>query len=363
MDASKRIPVVCAVFLCLAAGRADGQPVRSIAATAGTPAVLFHVGSAELVGSAYPEATLSDLEDDVEWTRDNADPLLDWWSQQGTLYLQRLSDLSGLAWPYRDVAVHLVRFWPTVSIEYPLVLALDEVRAGSQVVPVSEDEDVRVLLLAHQVAHYLLDDPQFVPRERRASAYEHPFLEEGNFAVEAMVNWVVYTALEELWGARRLREATDEPIWRSYNPNHEYVVDELMPRARLSRTRTLVQWLAQNPEGSEIFRVREAHARQAGTPEGAAPQPQETTSGTDYGLDLGATFEGRILVSYVDRGSPAERVGLLRGDVLRTIEGRDAGRNVADAQSRMAETWEQDGEIDLSVEREGEEHFFTIRRR
>lgn len=352
-----------AVSLVLAGGTAAAQPSVAVPATADTPALQFHVGNSELLGAAYPDLDPSRLAEDAEWTQDHARPVLEWAEAQGSFYLQRLSDLAGLDWPYRDIAVHLVRAWPTVSIEYPLTLALGEVRVGQQRVEVPDDDDVQRLLLAHQVAHYLLDDPSFLPAARRDRAYAHPFLAPGNFEVEAMVNWLTYSVLEELWGSERLREATDDPLWRSYNPNHEYVVDELMPRDRLSRTRTLADWLAAHPEGSEIFRVREAYARAAGTPEAAAALPQEAVTGTDYGLDLGATFEGRVFVSYVDRGSPAALVGLQQGDVLATVEGRPEGDDVVDVQRAMTETWERDGEIDLSVLREGEEHFFTIRRR
>lgn len=327
------------------------------------PALHFHVGGAELAQMAYADyqADPEALEEDVEWTRENAEPLVEWWREQGPLFLQRAADYAGLDWPYRDIEVYLVRRWPTVSIEYPLVLALGSVR-GAGDVRVPEDEDVRILLLAHQLTHYLLDDPEFVTAGRRDAAYAHPFMAPGNFDVEAMANWVTYSALEDLWDEERLEEATGDELWRAYNPNHEYVVDELMERHRLSRLDTLAEWLDENPSGSEIFRVRETYAGRAGAAadDGPAVTARERTTGTDYGLDLGSTYDEDIFIAYVDEGSPASRAGVLQGDVLMTIESRPVGTDVIDAQRRISESWSRKGEINLSVDRSGDEVFLTI---
>lgn len=329
------------------------------------PAVHFDAGSAELLPMAYPDYArdAGALEDDIEWTREHAEPLIEWWESQGMLFLQRVADFAGLDWPYRDIEVYLVRRWPVVSIEYPLVLALGSIRGGGGEVPVPEEEDVQVLLLAHQLTHYLLDDPEFVPAGQRHAAYGHPFMAPGDFDVEAMVNWLTYRTLEDLWGRARLDAATENELWRAYNPNHEYVVEELDRHHRLSRLNTLAGWLARNREGSEIFRIRETYAARVGTEEGPTPETRERTTGTDYGLDLGATYDGKVFVAYVDEASPASRAGVLQGDVLRTIEGRPVVSDVVDAQRRMTESWERDGEINLSVERSGEEIYLTVERR
>ena len=331
---------------------------------AAIPVVRFHVEAAsELLQMAYPERYglgRSALEEDLAWAREHAGTITDRWSGWGSLYLQRLEDLAGLAWPARQIDVYLVRAWPVVSIEHPLVLALDAIRApGGGEVPVPQDEDVRSLLLAHQLAHHLLDDPDFLPEDERAPAYDHPLMSNGDFAVEALVNWLVYRTLDDMWGEERLERAVSNEIWRAYNPSHDLVVDELEPRHRLSRTATLADWLAANPEGSEIFRVREAYLRQANLPVDMAEESERTT-GSDAGIDLGATYEGRVFVAYVDEGSPAAMVGVLEGDVLRTIEGRPVGSDVSAAQAALDASWRENGELNLSVEREGEEIFFTL---
>lgn len=350
--------------MALLAGGA-GAAIAQRAANGAVPLVHFHFGSPELAQMVFsdylrdPEA----LQEDVEWTRESAEPLAEWWRDEGTLFLQRVADYADLDWPYRDIEVYLVRHWPTISIEYPLVLALGSVRGAGEL-PVPEDEDARVLLLAHQLTHYLLDDPEFVPAGQRDPAYGHPFMAPGNFDVEAMVNWLTYAALEDLWGRERLEEATEDELWRSYNPNHGYVVDELIERQRLSRLDTLADWLDENPAGSEIFRVRDSYAaRTQGDADATAPVERERATGTEYGLDLGATYDGSIFVAYVDEGSPAHRTGVLQGDVVRTIEGRSVGGDVAQAQERMTESWERRREINLSVERSGEEVYLTIEAR
>jgi hypothetical protein len=340
----------------------DAPPVRGQSGDR-VPAVRFHVGGAELLPMVYPERYGGDpqaLTEDVEWVRDNADELIEWWDRDGLLFLQRVTDFAGLRWPYQDIDVYLVRHWPIVSIERPLVIALEAVRAGGRAVPVPEDDDVRILLVAHQITHYIVDPPDFKPSGPRDPAYEHPFMAAGNFDGEAMVNWLTYRAIEDLWGRERLASATSDEIWQAYNPNHGYVIDELEPRHRLSRRRPLAEWLADNPPGSEIFRVRDAYARQAGTPSAQPVAERERVTGTDYGLDLGASHDGRIFVAYVDAESPAGRVGVEQGDVVRTIEGREVGADVVGAQQQMNESWADNGEINLSVERQGQEFFFSI---
>lgn len=355
---SKSTPITLGVALALM-GATPSQ-----AQEGGIPVVRFHVeAAAELLQMAYPERYglgRVALEDDLEWAREHAGRITDRWSEWGPLYLQRLEDLAGLAWPASQIDVYLVRAWPVISIEHPLILALDAIRAqGGRDVPVPDDEDVRSLLLAHQLAHHLLDDPDFLPEAERAPAYDHPLMSQGDFAVEALVNWLVYRALEDMWGEERVERAASDEVWRAYNPNHGFVVDELEPRHRLSRTATLADWLAANPEGSEIFRVRETYLRQANVPVDAGPE-RERTTGSEAGIDLGATYEGRIFVAYVDQGSPAARAGVLEGDVVRTIEGRPVGSDVAAAQDALEASWREDGELNLSVEREGEEVFITL---
>lgn len=326
------------------------------------PEIRLRGSAEELLSIAYPERYGADpdaLSEDVEWVEDESADLRQWWERQGSLFLLRAADMAGLPWPYRDIEVYLVRYWPQVSIEYPLVLALDAVQGPGGSAQVPRDEDVRVLLLAHQLVHYLLDDPPVRPGADADPAYDHPFMVPGSFELESLVNWVTYSTLEEIWGRDRLERATEDDLWLAYNPNHEFVVDELMRDRRLARTYTLARWLRDNPPGSPIFAAEEDYEERSGAadePTGAGPG----LSGTDYGLDLGAAFDGSIFVAFVDAGSAADRAGVLRGDVLSTIEGREVGRDIGDARQRLDESWEDDREINLSVLRDGREVYLTL---
>ncbi len=351
-------PSALGVLLALALAPAGlgWRPAPAHAQTA-APAVRFHVGAEELVAAAGTGAS-----GDARAVEDRAGDLVEWWEEKGPEFLARVGNDTGLPWPYRDIEVYLVRSWPVLSIEYPLVLAVGSVGEGPGSVEVPGDTDFQVLVLAHQLTHYLLDDPEFVPQNLRPTAYEHPFLAPGNLEAEAMMNWVVYTVLEEMWGRERLAKAAGREMWRDYNPNHAYVVDELMPRWALGPTSTLVQWLASHPRGSEIFRIHDAYARQLATPE-ATPDVRGNLTGTEYGIDLGASFEGRIFVALVDPSSPADRAGARRDDVIATIEGRPPGNDVVEAKRRLDQSWRDNGEINLSVLRDGREIFLTIGRR
>ena len=340
-----------------------GLPGPVSGQTGAAPALRLRADAGELLQIAYPERYQGDperLAEDLEWVRDNDDDLQEWAEEQGALYLLRVGDVVGLPWTYRDIEVYLVRTWPVVSIEHPLVLALEEVQGSGGFAEVPQDEDVRALLLAHQLVHYLLDDPEPARGVRIDPAYSHPFLEEDSFALESMVNWVTYTVLDELWGSARLQRAAADELWRAYNPNHAFVVEQLLREPRLSRTNPLTRWLAAHPRGSAIFATLEEYAARAGdeNPVGGGQQPG--LSGTSYGLDLGSTYDGRIFVAYVDRGSPADRAGIVEGDEIRTIEGRAVGTEVVEARRRMDESWSRKREINLSVVRESREIYLTI---
>lgn len=336
--------------------------ISPLAGQTSAPDLRLRATAEELLSIAYPERYGGDPEaliEDVEWVEDEAADLREWWERQGPIFLLRAADMAGLPWPYRDIEVYLVRYWPQVSIEYPLVLALDAVQGAGGSAQVPRDEDVRVLLLAHQLVHYLLDDPPARPGASADPAYGHPFMVPGSFELESLVNWVTYSALEEIWGRDRLERAAGDDLWLAYNPNHEFVVEELMRERRLSRTYSLARWLRDNPSGSEIFAVEEDYEEASGVtdaPVAAGPG----LSGTEYGLDLGAAFDGSIFVAFVDAGSAADRAGVLRGDVLSTIEGREVGQEIGDARRRLDESWDQDREINLSVVRDGRELYLTL---
>ncbi|MDX1660578.1 MAG: PDZ domain-containing protein [Gemmatimonadota bacterium] len=354
--------------VALLASAVVGPALQSAPATAQdawetpAPEIRFHVGGEELLPIAYPQryAEGDALREDVDWVDDHSRELRGWWDEEGPTYLRRASDLAGRAWAQDAVEVYLVRYWPVVSIERPLVLALDAIRSSNGVLELPEDDDLRVLILAHQVVHYLLNGPTVVPPDRREGPARHPFLRPGSFELEAMVNWITYEAMLDLWGAERLRRVTSTDLWRGYNPNHAFVTEELMERWPLSRMRTLREWLRAHPEGSEIFEVADRYRREAGVSARAeARTPREDVTGTEHGVDLGATFEGVVIVSYVDEGSPAARAGLRRGDVVLTVEGRDVG-DVTDAQRLIDASWERNEEVNLSVRRDGREVFVTL---
>lgn len=328
------------------------------------PAVRFHPGAEELAALVLADRYAFEPERlvaDREWVEDRTEDLLERWEEEGPLLLRRITDYAGFEWPYRDIEVHLVRYWPVISIEYPLVLAVGAIRAGGRDVEIPDDEDFLTLVLAHQLTHYLLDPPRFLSDRPHLAARDHPFLSPGAFDAEAMVNWVVYRALEDLWGRERLEEATGRDLWRSYNPSQGYVED-LLGRWSLSRTRPLRTWLDEHARGSEPFDLRDRYLRETETrvpSPGAVPRERRT--GTDYGIDLGQTYGGDVFVAFVDEGSPAHRAGALQGDVLLTIDGRPAGR-VDEAQARMTDAWKDRGEVHVSVRRGGQEVFLTIER-
>lgn len=362
------MPLDRALFaLALMAAAPALAPAQVAVESPEPPAVRFLVGGEELVPLVLPGRYGSDpgrVAADAEWTEDRAGDLMEWWRDDGPLLLRRITDYAGFGWPQREVEVHLVRYWPVISIERPLVLAVGAIRTMDREVEIPDDRDFQVLVLAHQITHRLLDPPDEPGRaggRARFAARDHPFLLPGNFESEAMVNWVVYRALTDLWGAERLAAATDRDLWGAYNPNHAYVTEGLMPRWSLTRTRPLRSWLDAHPRGSEPFRVRDGYRQETEArvpPEGAAVERQRIT-GTEYGVDLGQSYDGQVFVAFVDEGSPGHRAGVQQGDPLATVDGRPVA-GVADAQARMTAAWEDRGEVHLSVRREGREVFLTI---
>jgi S1-C subfamily serine protease len=173
---------------------------------------------------------------------------------------------------------------------------------------------------------------------------------------------VAYRALQDLWGADRLRRATAEPLWASYNPESAFV-DSLQSRWTLSLSRPLVTWLRDEPEKGPLVKLAErlesgrAEASARGE-EGPAAQTGELAA-SDFGLDLGQTAEGRLFIAFLDPGSPADAAGLRSGDVVLTLEGRSFV-SVADAMRAAHAAWEQNREVNLSVDRQGKEVFFQI---
>jgi hypothetical protein len=328
---------------------------------AAVPRVLFRFEPeyAAVAGAGASEGR--DPEDDVSWARDRARPLTEFHAEQGAGLLRRMAEYAGAPWPYAEIPVYLLRRFPTLSIQYPFTIAVGEIQRGQGRQELPDEGDFLILVWAHQIAHYLLDPPPAELDASRPRELSHPLLEEGNWRREALTNLVAYRALEDLWGAERLRRARSEPVWASYNPEEAFV-DTLRARWNLSRATPLTTWLSREGASGPILELAERLERQGGAapPPGAgAPAGPVTASGNDVGLDVGQTADGRLVIAFLDRGSPADAAGLRSGDVLLTIEGRRFS-TAAQAMAEIRRAWEADREVNVSVERQGREVFFQI---
>src|SRR5688572_27651780 len=203
--------LVLGTALLAAPAAAGAQPQAGPGGiVSGPPAVRFEMGPGELSPMLYPDRYGMDperMEADSAWVAENAEDFLRFWDAQGPTLMRRVGDVAGFRWPYADVEARLVRVWPVISTERPLVVALEAIRTETAEVEVPEDVDFTAMVLLHQLTHYLLDDP---PRGAPGAdvVRDHPWLDPGGFAAEAMVNWVVYTVLEEAWGRDRFERVT-----------------------------------------------------------------------------------------------------------------------------------------------------------
>ncbi len=351
-----------AVLLALVVGLAGPRTARAQSSPADVPAVIFRFDPT-YQAAVMANAGGGEAAEDVEWARRRAETLTDFYARSGPDLLRLLAEYAGLRWPYGTIDVYVVRNFPTLSIQYPLTLAVGSIRQGQSKQDVPSG-DFLILTFAHQITHYLLDPP---PGELRASRPVfldgHPLMEESNYRREALVNLVAYRALTDLWGAERLRKVVANPVWASYNPEAAFL-DSLQADWALSRSRPLASWLQSEPEDGRIVRLAERLERAEGSSdgreaEGAAPVAPGTLSGSEFGFDLGQTAEGRLFISFLDPRSPAEAAGLHSGDAVLTIEGR-RWSSVADAMRAAREAWEANREVNLSVEREGREVFFQV---
>lgn len=322
------------------------------------PAVLFRF---EPAYQSVLDTETGDAVDDARWAERRAEPLTDLFASDGTRLLDALADYAGVPWPYEEIPVYGVRRLSTLSIQYPLTLAVGEIRQGESRQEIPEG-DFLVLTLVHQLTHYLLDPPPPALGAERPDALEHPLMEEGNYRREAVVNVVAYRALEDLWGRERLRRATADPLWASYNPSAA-LVDTLRARWAVSRSRPLVTWLLQESPTGELVqraeRLEEARGEVRTDDVAVGDEPSGTASGSDVGLDLGQTAQGLLFIAFLDPRSPAEAAGLRPGDIVVTVEGRRM-TEPREAMVVVRDAWERNREVNLSVERQGKEIFFQI---
>ena len=349
------------------AGSESGQssePARAAGArssASGIPIVTFRFDPT-YQGAAMADPGENDPEGDVEWARKRAEKLTEFYAERGPDLLRRLADYAGLRWPYDDIDVYVVRDFPTLSIQYPLTIAVGSIRRGPSKQDVPSD-DFLILTFAHQITHYLLDPP---PPELGAARplflEDHPLMEESNYRREALVNLVAYRALTDLWGADRLRKAATNPLWESYNPETAFV-DSLRNTWNLSAEHPLVSFLQSEAADGSIVQLAERMERGTSSgesqPSETAPVTPGTLSGNEFGFDLGQNADGRLFVSFLDPRSPAENAGLHVGDPVLTIEGRRFD-SVAEAMRAASEAWTANREVNLSVEREGQEVFLQV---
>jgi hypothetical protein len=307
-----------------------------------------------------------DPADEVRWAERRAEDLTDFYASSGNELLGLLSDYAGLRWPYAEIDAYVLRYFPTLSIQYPLTFVVGAIRRGgsNQEVP---SGDFLILTFAHQITHYLLDPPPAeLDAARPVFLDRHPLMQEGNYRREALINLVAYRALRDLWGAERLRKVVRQPLWESYNPEAAFI-DSLATRWDLSRERPLVSRLQSEGEEGEMVALAERFERAGRQPPEGTPQPGApaapvapgTLSGNDFGFDLGQTAEGRLFIAYLDPGSPADSAGLHSGDAVVTVEGRRF-TSVAEAMRAVRDAWEASREVNLSVDRGGREVFFQI---
>lgn len=354
----KKLGTIAAALAALASG-AESGPAQ--VGGSGVPALVFRFNPEYQSAVAAVDRDRADPEDDARWAERRAKDLTEFYGENGARLLRLLSEYAGVRWPYEDIQVYGLRYFPTLSIEYPLTIAVGEIRDGGarQEVP---GGDFLILTLAHQITHYLLDPPPGTSAAGRPRVLDHPLMEEGSYRREALVNLVAYRALEDLWRRERLGRARREPLWASYNPESAFV-DSLAARWTLSPSRPLVSWLQQEDEDGPLVRLAERLEASRGpaseTDVSGGGQGTRSMAGNEVGLDLGQSAEGRLFIAFIDPRSPADAAGLRSGDVVLTIEGRRF-TSAAEAMRVLRDAWETNREVNLSVERQGKEVFFQI---
>jgi hypothetical protein len=286
------------------------------------PRVSVNNRSVSLQASLYPEFYQShSAAHDMRWVAENDSQLVARWNTQGDTILHILTELSGIEWVEQDFDIYLVRYFPTLGADDPLVLPIGGVKRGD-LIEAAPSGGSALLNLIFQLSRRMLS--QTVQPEDSVFTWtaEHPLMRPGPYRRDNLAMLLAAATCQNIIGLDSTRDVYTSAFWQQHLPGRQIFEDYLLNKWILTPDRTLADWIAAEPHGSALVAATRPPRMQE-RPEGAGRKlhidglPLEGQLGLSVRIDE-ANY---LVVDTIDVYRLAYACGLRIGDRIRSVNG------------------------------------------
>ena len=306
------------------------------------PVVVMNDRSVTLQQSLYPEYYRShSARADMRWVQRRDSALVEFWNTHADSILTLLVRYGGIPWVETAFDIYLVRWYPSVGEAEPLIIPLGGMKHGALTEAAPSGSRLQFNII-FQLARRLLAQTVRPEEGIYLTIADHPLMQPGPRRRDNLALLLAVVTAQHILGLDSTIAAYQSAFWERHLPGKPLFDKYLLGQWILSEDRTLADWIAAEPPGSEFVRVSRPPRRRrvtTGPPpafiEGIPPRGQ-------FGFTTRLNRQNRLVVSAIDPTRVAYANGLREGDIILAVNGRRV-RNARDLIEQILTTYESGG--------------------
>ena len=280
----------------------------------------------------------------MKWVKKNDSTLAEFWTSQGDTILHVLTELSGFEWIESEFEIYLLRYFPTIGSDNPLILPIGGINNGSFTEAAPDFNKLRLLLIYQLAKRMLLqaenqDNPLVVPISN------HPLMKKSAYRFDNLAMLLAVTTSYTIMGVDTTFDVTQSTFWKNKFPGRKIFEEYFEKSWIITPDKPLIDWIADEPVRSQLVRVtRTPQKKVSETTKEKKKFIEDLPLKGQFGFTVKLNASNQLAISKIDTYRLGYACGLRLDDVIRRIDGRIV-RNHKQIVQRLLEKLEDGGSV------------------
>ncbi len=319
------------------------------------PNVSFEHNNLELVRNFYPLYYQNEyrVRRDARYVQKEDSSFIALWDSVGTQVLNTISQISGIEWVERDIAVHLVKYMPTIGMYEPLAMPWEGIKTSDYVeaAPTGMRRFLNLIRLMSGRNLKQINHPECT----MYYLHDHPLLEQGAYRFDNMAMAVALETAKYFFNPDTMRIIVESSSWQKSFAGWNVFESYVRYNWSISPEMPLATYLADEAYNSPLVGLTTPPRIQPVTRETASKREQYKLSAGRgrLGFSVVKAENGLLEVADVDSAKIAFVSGLMPGDRIKRVNG-EVVKTAHDLMGLILDKIDADG-VYMIVLREGQE--------